>query len=134
MRIEPVSTSSEDAELDQGLMLGGSVASLNTTADSPVTTMQNAPDGGNELLPAVWREELPGLLLAWLGSGLLGGLSLMFAVLSRPMTALPITVTLVVGGALLAIGPGIWVTVDAWLDWRSVQKLESGTAAPPPAP
>ena len=134
MRIEPVPTSSENAELDQGLMLGGSVAPLNTPADLPVTTMQNTPDGSNELLPAVWREELPGLLLAWLGGGLLGGLFLMFAVLSRPMTALPITVTLVVGGTLLAIGPGIWVTVDAWLDWRSVQKLESGTAAQPQAP
>ena len=134
MRIEPVPTSSENAELDQGSMLGGSVVSLNMAADLPVTTMQNAPDGGNEPLPAVWREELPGLLLAWLGGGLLGGLFLMFAVLSRPMTALPVTVTLVVGGALLAIGPGIWVTVDAWLDWRSVRKLESGTAAPPQAP
>ena len=50
------------------------------------------------------------------------------------MTALPVTVTLLVGGALLAIGPGIWVTVDAWLDWRSVRKFESGTAAPPQAP
>ena len=133
MRIEPVPTSSENAELDQGSMLGGSVAPLNTAADLPVTTMQNAPDNDNESLPAVWREELPGLLLAWLGGGLIGGLFLMFAVLSRPMTALPVTVTLVVGGALLAIGPGIWVTVDAWLDWRSVRKLESGTAAPPQA-
>lgn len=134
MRIEPVPTSSENAELDQGSMLGGSVASLNAAADLPVTTMQNAPDNDNQPLPAAWREELPGLLLAWLGGGLLGGLFLMFAVLSRPMTALPVTVTLVVGGALLAIGPGIWVTVDAWLDWRSVRKLESGTAAPPQAP
>ena len=74
MRIEPVPTSSENAELDQGSMLGGSVAPLNTAADLPVTTMQNAPDGGIEPLPAVWREELPGLLLAWLGGGLLGGL------------------------------------------------------------
>ena len=133
MRVEPVPNSYEGSELVRIVPLGES-APLNTGVGSSVYLMQNAPDSGNEPPPSVWREELPGLLLAWLGGGLLGGLFLMFAVLSRPMTALPITVTLVVGGALLAIGPGIWVTVDAWLDWRSVQKLESGTATPPQAP
>lgn len=133
MRIEPVPTSSEGSESVRVVPLGES-APINVGVGSPVYLMQNAPDGNNEPPPPVWREELPGLLLAWLGGGLLGGLFLMFAVLSRPMTALPVTVTLVVGGALLAIGPGIWVTVDAWLDWRSVRKLESGTAAPPQAP
>ena len=82
-------------------MLGGSVALLDRVADLPVIMMQDVSDAGNGPLPAVWREALPGLLLAWLGGGLLGGLFLMFAVLSCPMTALPVTVTLVVGGACL---------------------------------